>query len=289
MLARVLTLTRRTPFPLYRLGNSSGPRLRKKDIRIGRDLVLFESNGEQVVSPFDGKGMSVFSTPRNGSYLWKLPSGIRFPEELDLLDDTQLIHSHYLIAPAWQMSFELFADVLEQFGTAPPWERITSLPISLRDPQVPGNNAGPPVLLEACLSYLQDLKAKYKAEEEEDNRIILEEDINKLELVLQYWPSHPHHSTTPLFTSYPLFKSASIVPVVSGKAPCKCYASAIVVDAIIHYRNKLVSYLPTTLCEDKCAEIQEDINKLDLMVEQMRNLISKNEMFNPFITHTSFK
>src|SRR5437764_15082267 len=74
----------KTTTDLYRRGNASGPRLRH--VRIGKDIVTYQSGGTDWVSAGAG-GVSTFSVQGPGKNWWLLPAGFDYPDGLLVVND----------------------------------------------------------------------------------------------------------------------------------------------------------------------------------------------------------
>jgi len=256
---------------LIRTGNSTGPRLRIKDIRIGRDLSPYKKGDKLYVSREQGLGLSVFSIPpkHDKDKVWMLPKTTQLPPQIALVDDTVRVRHHYILVPKREMEFDEFTSALEIVGRVPPWVRVPPNEvekISNDDPFVPPN-AQPAILVDAVLGHLRYLKRLYQ-ETTDDIHASLAEDINKMQLILEYWPES--NVSTPLVSSDP--------ETIAGFWPfytkCKWRISKVVEDAILYYREKLTQKYDNVHDEDERAELAEDIFKLEMMLERARELVS---------------
>ena len=103
------------PEDLYRLGNSSDPRL--THIRRPQDIDTIEMNGILVVVA-NGKGISLLTKTRIektgvGGWLWKLPKGTPMPFGLRLINDRP---GHYGLCPIHNMPFDEFKGLLAKLA-----------------------------------------------------------------------------------------------------------------------------------------------------------------------------
>lgn len=104
-----------TPEDLFRLGNSSGPRL--THIRRPKDVDTIELNGILMVIS-NGKGVSLFTkdriekTPMSG-WVWKIPRGTTVPQGLKLINDS---HGHFSICPVANMPLDEFKGLLSKLA-----------------------------------------------------------------------------------------------------------------------------------------------------------------------------
>src|SRR6266566_2022563 len=100
-----------TTTDLFRRGNASGPRM--ANVRIGRDIVVFQINGFDWVAARSG-GVSTFSAQGFGTNWWLLPAGFDYPDELLVVNDHG---NHY----NWEPNVDLtLADFIALLGTAEP-------------------------------------------------------------------------------------------------------------------------------------------------------------------------
>lgn len=102
------------PEELFRLGNSSSPRL--SNVR-SRDVDTIEINGITVIRA-NGKGISVFDkagineSPMTG-WVWRFPPNTQPPVGLKLVQDKP---HHYCIAPAQNMPIDKYKGLLEEMA-----------------------------------------------------------------------------------------------------------------------------------------------------------------------------
>lgn len=103
------------PEDLYRLGNSSSPRL--TNVRRPKDVDTTEINGIAVVIA-NGKGVSLSTkerldkTPMCG-WVWKISRGTQVPTGLKLLNDRP---GHYSICPISNMPLDEFIGLLSKLA-----------------------------------------------------------------------------------------------------------------------------------------------------------------------------
>lgn len=103
------------PEDLYRLGNSSSPRL--TNIRRPKDVDTMEINGITVVIA-NGKGISLFTKDRidkvqMSGWVWKISRGTQVPIGLRLLNDRP---GHYSICPVTNMPLDEFIGLLSKLA-----------------------------------------------------------------------------------------------------------------------------------------------------------------------------
>ena len=102
------------PEELFRLGNSSNPRL--SNLR-SRDVDTVEINGITVIRA-NGKGISVFDkaginqSPMTG-WVWRFPPSTQPPFGLKLIQDKP---HHYCIAPVQNMPIDKYKGLLEEMA-----------------------------------------------------------------------------------------------------------------------------------------------------------------------------
>lgn len=102
------------PEELFRLGNSSSPRL--SNVR-SRDIDTIEINGVVVIRA-NGKGVSVFDkigineSPMTG-WVWRFPPNTQPPVGLKLVHDKP---HHFCIAPAQNMPIGKYKGLLEEMA-----------------------------------------------------------------------------------------------------------------------------------------------------------------------------
>lgn len=102
------------PEELFRLGNSSSPRL--SNVR-SRDVDTIEINGITVIRA-NGKSISVFDkagineSPMTG-WVWRFPPHTQPPVGLKLVQDKP---HHYCIAPAQNMPIDKYKGLLEEMA-----------------------------------------------------------------------------------------------------------------------------------------------------------------------------
>lgn len=103
------------PEDLYRLGNSSGPRL--TNVRRPKDVDTTEINGIAIVIA-NGKGVSLSTkerldkTPMSG-WVWKISKGVGIPPGLKLINDRP---GHYSISPTTNMPLDEFIGLLSKLA-----------------------------------------------------------------------------------------------------------------------------------------------------------------------------
>jgi hypothetical protein len=103
------------PEDLYRLGNSSNPRL--TNVRRPKDIDTTEINGITVVIA-NGKGVSLSTkerldkTPMSG-WVWKIGRGTQVPAGLKLINDRP---GHYSICPTSNMALDEFIGLLSKLA-----------------------------------------------------------------------------------------------------------------------------------------------------------------------------
>jgi len=100
---------RRTPVPLYRMGNSISARM--NHIR-EQDIEIIDRNGVSWVSANSG-GISTFSIVGRGKNWWQLEKGISIPTELRVVNDHG---NHYLWEPSYTMKVEDYTIALSSIG-----------------------------------------------------------------------------------------------------------------------------------------------------------------------------
>lgn len=103
------------PEDLYRLGNSSSPRL--TNVRRPKDIDTTEINGISVVIA-NGKGVSLSTKERldkvaMSGWVWKVSRGTHVPTGLKLLNDRP---GHYSICPASNMPLDEFIGLLSKLA-----------------------------------------------------------------------------------------------------------------------------------------------------------------------------
>jgi len=103
------------PEDLYRLGNSTSPRL--TNIRRPKDVDTVQINGITVVIS-NGKGMSLFTKNRIESsdmsgWVWKISKGTPVPTGLKLINDRA---GHYSICPMSNMPLDEFIGLLSKLA-----------------------------------------------------------------------------------------------------------------------------------------------------------------------------
>ena len=103
------------PEDLYRLGNSTSPRL--TNVRRPKDVDTTEINGITVVIS-NGKGISLSTkdrlekTPMSG-WVWKISKGTQVPMGLKLINDRP---GHYSICPTSNMPLDEFIGLLSRLA-----------------------------------------------------------------------------------------------------------------------------------------------------------------------------
>ena len=107
---------------LYRLGNSTSPRLDHVRESGRKDVDTYERNGIRMVKA-NGKGISLLTESRlatfTGGWLWKLPKGTAMPSGLILNHDQA---DHYSLCPKSDMTMDGYRALLS--GLAIRCERI---------------------------------------------------------------------------------------------------------------------------------------------------------------------
>jgi hypothetical protein len=103
------------PEDLYRLGNSTDPRLTK--IRQPKDVDTMELNGIVMVVS-NGKGISLSTKTRidntqMSGWVWKITRGIQIPQGLKLINDRE---GHYSICPVVNMPLDEFKGLLSKLA-----------------------------------------------------------------------------------------------------------------------------------------------------------------------------
>lgn len=103
------------PEDLYRIGNSSDPRL--AHVRQPKDVDVTEMNGIAIVVA-NGKGVSLFTKDRlkhtsTSAWVWKLGRGTTLPPGLRLLNDRP---SHYSLCPTQNMPLDEFKGLLSRLA-----------------------------------------------------------------------------------------------------------------------------------------------------------------------------
>ncbi|MCA8036779.1 hypothetical protein LGM46_27810 [Burkholderia arboris] len=99
---------------LYRLGNSTSPRL--THVR-PRDITVVQINGIDVVQS-NGKGISLFTAdgikhrPVAG-WVWRFKQGTYIPGDLRIIPDGK---DHYVIAPLRSMPLDKYKGLLEEMA-----------------------------------------------------------------------------------------------------------------------------------------------------------------------------
>lgn len=103
------------PEDLFRLGNSTGPRL--TNVRRPKDIDTIELNGILMVVS-NGKGISLSTkeriekTPMSG-WVWKITRGTSMPNGLKLINDRE---GHYSICPRVNMPLDEFKGLLSKLA-----------------------------------------------------------------------------------------------------------------------------------------------------------------------------
>lgn len=100
---------------LFRLGNSSGPRL--ENVRRPKDIDTVELNGILMVIS-NGKGVSLSTKSRiektpMSSWVWKITRGTPLPHGLRLINDRE---GHYSICPLVNMPLDEFKGLLSKLA-----------------------------------------------------------------------------------------------------------------------------------------------------------------------------
>ena len=96
-----------TRVDLYRLGNSSSPRM--DNVR-EKDVEMFERDGKTWVKARSG-GVSTFSKPSGKSNEWRLKKGTSFPSKLRVYNDHG---DHWQWEPEVDMPLDDYLDLLRQ-------------------------------------------------------------------------------------------------------------------------------------------------------------------------------
>lgn len=103
------------PEDLFRLGNSSGPRL--TNIRRPKDVDTIDMNGITMVIS-NGKGISLTTKERlekaqMSGWVWKIARGTSMPLGLKLVNDRP---GHYSIIPAGNMPLDEYVGLLSKLA-----------------------------------------------------------------------------------------------------------------------------------------------------------------------------
>lgn len=103
------------PQDLYRLGNSSSPRL--THVRRPKDISTTEIDGITMVIA-NRKGVSLFTKEeiennQMSGWVWKVVIGTRMPIGLKLVNDRP---GHYMICPISNIPLEEFIDLLSKLA-----------------------------------------------------------------------------------------------------------------------------------------------------------------------------
>lgn len=104
-----------SPEDLYRLGNSSDPRL--THVRRPKDVDTVEMNGVLVVIA-NGKGISLATRSRieksgTSGWVWRLPKGTPMPYGVRLINDRS---GHYSLCPVHNMPLDEFKGLLAKLA-----------------------------------------------------------------------------------------------------------------------------------------------------------------------------
>lgn len=94
---------------LYRQGNASSPRM--DNVRVNKDVAVFEDQGKIWVNADLGGGVSTFAKPRKGKNWWMLEQGTNIPNELSLINNH---NEHWLWQPSYTMVLEEYQSALRQ-------------------------------------------------------------------------------------------------------------------------------------------------------------------------------
>jgi hypothetical protein len=97
---------------LFRKGNAGGPRM--ANVRIGKDIVVFQINGIEWVAAHSG-GVSTFSVQGFGANWRLLPAGFDDPDELLVVNDHG---NHYNWEPSVDLPLAEFVTFLESVEPA---------------------------------------------------------------------------------------------------------------------------------------------------------------------------
>ena len=100
---------------LYRLGNSTSPRL--DHVREEIDVQTYEHNGIRFVRAA-GEGISLLTesriaTLKRGGWLWKIPVNLLLPAGLLLNPDRP---GHYALCPAFDMTIDEYRALLSRLA-----------------------------------------------------------------------------------------------------------------------------------------------------------------------------
>jgi hypothetical protein len=95
---------------LYRGGNASGPRM--DNVRVPKDI---DVDGNGMVYPNMGKGLSTFDTFNGDKNWWKLPANYSIPSTICLKNDHG---NHWLWEPAVPMRYTDFVNALGTTSSA---------------------------------------------------------------------------------------------------------------------------------------------------------------------------
>lgn len=102
------------PEDLYRIGNSSSPRM--DDVR-ARDVSTYMQDGIEIVIA-NGRGISLYNkkglqkSPLSG-WAWQINAGTSFPMGLTLTQDDDP-EGHYTLVPQFNMPLSKFKGLLEE-------------------------------------------------------------------------------------------------------------------------------------------------------------------------------
>jgi hypothetical protein len=102
---------KKTPIDLYRQGNATSPRI--DNVRLNKDIAIYEEGGELLINAALGGGVSTFSRIKLGKNWWKLPQGTDIPDNLSLINDH---NEHWLWQPSYTMTLENYQAALRQIG-----------------------------------------------------------------------------------------------------------------------------------------------------------------------------
>jgi hypothetical protein len=104
-----MSMSRKTPVNLYRMGNSVSARM--TNIR-EQDVVMFDRDGELWVQASSG-GISTFAVMGRGKNWWRLDEGMDIPMGLRVVND---YGNHYLWEPGYTMRLVDYVTALEAIG-----------------------------------------------------------------------------------------------------------------------------------------------------------------------------
>ena len=102
----------KTPFALYRRGNSQSPRI--DNVRLDKDITAYEQNGtiwvRETIGNLEPGGISTFSVQGRGKNWWKIDADIRIHPDLELINDRG---NHWLWKPSQTMPLARYTEALQ--------------------------------------------------------------------------------------------------------------------------------------------------------------------------------